>query len=123
MSDYISRQAAIDELAKKYYDTQNDYIMAVQVIGRLPTADVVEADKAQKEIDFWHDIAQSYEQTILKLSLNKADVVEVVRCKDCKHRVYDKERGWLYCSVYYGLGSVRDNNYCSFGERRSGKCG
>ena len=51
----------------------------------VPSVDVVEADKVQKEIDYWHDKAQSYEQTILKLALNKADVVEVVRCKDCKY--------------------------------------
>lgn len=48
-------------------------------IEAQPTVDVVKVEKAQKEIDYWHDKAQSYEQTILKLSLNKADVVEVVR--------------------------------------------
>ena len=39
-------------------------------IKEMPTADVVEVDKAQKEIDYWHDKAQSYEQTILKLSFS-----------------------------------------------------
>ena len=36
-----------------------------------------------------------------------ADVVEVVRCKDCKHRESDS-----LCE-YYG-----DNDFCSRGERR-----
>jgi len=45
------------------------------------------------------------------------DVVEVVRCKDCKHRIFDGSRDLFYCEMYYGLGSVSDNNYCSFGER------
>lgn len=42
---------------------------------------------------------------------NKADVVEVVRCKDCKH--YD---GGRFC--YYTEITVLDNDYCSYGERR-----
>lgn len=73
-------------------------------IDNIPTADVVEEDKAQKEIDYWHDKAQSYEQTILKLSLNKADVVEVVRCKDCVYRpclIMPHSYDFDYCS--YGL--------------------
>ena len=43
--------------------------------------------------------------------------VEVVRCKDCKHRIFDESRDLYYCEMYYGMGSVRDNNYCSYGER------
>ena len=78
MTDYIKREDAIKTL--EGWKISGEMILAI-----VPSADVVEVDKAQKEIDYWHDKAQSYEQTILKLSLNKADVVEVVRCKDCKH--------------------------------------
>ena len=90
-----------------------------------------EADKAQKEIDYWHDKAQSYEQTILKLSLNKADVVEVVRCKDCKHRpkkVGNEGNGFDYefseeyacpgyCEDGYYAELFDDSFYCAWGER------
>lgn len=110
MTDYIKREDAIKTL--EGWKISGEMILAI-----VPSADVVEVDKAQKEIDYWHDKAQSYEQTILKLSLNKADVVEVVRCKDCRHRTYDESRDMYYCEMYYGLGSVKDNNYCSFGER------
>ena len=118
MSDYISRQAAIDKLKSEPIGRMiiSKYNLDGWLEG-LPSADVVGADKAQKEIDYWHDKAQSYEQTILRLTLNKADVVEVVRCKDCKHKIFDKSRNLYYCNMYYGIGSVRDNNYCSFGER------
>ena len=51
--------------------------------------------------------------------INSADRVEVVRCKDCKYRYYDKERNLFYCQKYYGMGDVRDNNYCSFGENKN----
>lgn len=83
MTDYISRQAAIDILDETWVD-------GTEYMGDL-----------HKDFN----------------AIPAADVVEVVRCKDCKHRIYDKERDIYYCEMYYGLGSVRDNNYCSFGER------
>ena len=44
-----------------------------------------------------------------------ADVVEVVRCKDCKHgSQYTNDKVW--CSL--GATSYRPNDYCSYGERR-----
>lgn len=46
------------------------------------------------------------------------DTAEVVRCKDCDNRFYDKDRNLYYCTMYYGMGDVHDENYCSFGERR-----
>ena len=46
------------------------------------------------------------------------DAVEVVRCKECDNRFYDKDRNLYYCTMYYGMGDVHDENYCSFGERR-----
>lgn len=88
-----------------------------ELIDLQPTADVVEGDKAQKEIDYWHDKAQSYEQTILKLSLNKADVVEVVRCKDCRH--FRDRKLKLLDDIYEcdltGL-VTKPDNYCNYGE-------
>ena len=42
-----------------------------------------------------------------------ADVVEVVRCKDCKH--YD--RGICYCSSVKYVAHDK-NHYCGYGERR-----
>lgn len=90
------------------------------MIDVQPSADVVEVDKAQKEIDYWHDRAQSYEQTILKLSLNKADVVEVVRCKDCKHNHCELVAGeecWLCGLGHEGHKIDRQDFYCADGER------
>ena len=42
---------------------------------------------------------------------------ELVRCKDCLHRVHDEERGLYYCEKYYGQGDVSDENFCQWGER------
>ena len=41
----------------------------------------------------------------------------VVHCKDCTHR-YQHDSGRYFCEMYYGMGDVSDENYCSFGERR-----
>ena len=54
----------------------------------------------------------------LEFKLKLKDSVEVVRCKDCRHRIHDEERGLYYCEMYYGQGSVLDENYCQWGERR-----
>lgn len=108
MSDYIKREDA--ELVLKSWQ-----IGTFIDLGPIPSADVVEVDKAQKEIDYWHDKAQSYEQTILKLSLNKADVVEVVRCKDCKW--WDNEGDAERCAQKYGGMWAKPDGYCSYGER------
>ena len=50
-----------------------------------------------------------------------ADVVEVVRCKDCKHSTtYELWNGRPYIAcIYNGLISeVSADHYCSYGERR-----
>lgn len=48
-----------------------------------------------------------------------ADVVEVVRCKDCAY--YRDETSCClnpHCVVYYYGHRVREDHYCSYGERR-----
>ena len=44
-----------------------------------------------------------------------ADVVEVVRCKDCKH--YEPCTAVSYCNLYEDV-TTEPNAYCSYGERR-----
>lgn len=58
------------------------------------------------------------------------DIVEVVRCKDCKHRPYEDEGGniWepdggdftcplLFDDPYYN-GMPEDDFFCKYGERK-----
>lgn len=50
--------------------------------------------------------------------LPTADVVEVVRCKECKNRNTPECAMWYRCSVCDGQWSWEtDNDYCSYGER------
>lgn len=46
----------------------------------------------------------------------KADLVPVVRCKDCMHR-YEMPDGWSLCNRKMA-GMIRDSDFCSYGERR-----
>lgn len=61
--------------------------------------------------------------------IENADVIEIVRCKDCKHaRNYDdsQHHSWLYCenpratdSGYNeGYYYIEDDFFCADGERR-----
>ena len=57
-------------------------------------------------------------------AMSKADVVEVVRCKDCTRRV-DYE-GMIMCNKFghkfqgewYGLRATTEDHFCSYGERK-----
>ncbi len=56
--------------------------------------------------------------------MSKANNVEVVRCKDCKHLEIDP--GLRYdkriCLMRGGeYGYCKDNDFCSYGERREGE--
>ena len=58
-----------------------------------------------------------------------ADVVEVVRCKDCTHKIITSS-GRVMCkrnaikmeavAEWYGLTATNNNHYCSCGERKNG---
>ena len=45
-----------------------------------------------------------------------ADVVEVVRCKDCKYFYQD---GDIKVCKHWNCHSTTDDSYCSYGERRN----
>jgi len=49
--------------------------------------------------------------------IEKADVVPVVRCRDCKH--WDNGNLSFECPWDYGrYGSSDEDDFCSYGERR-----
>lgn len=47
-----------------------------------------------------------------------APVVEVVRCKDCKHCFVDGDDDWRYNVCYFNRNMVHDDWFCADGERR-----
>lgn len=45
-----------------------------------------------------------------------ADVAEVVRCRDCKHKVRTDANGIVICSEEHGMYCPTENDFCSYGE-------
>lgn len=88
--------------------------------------------KTEETQSLWHALQTGVVEYINRMPT--ADVVEVVRCKDCKHRpVYkdteihapqDHRSGWsdwacpYLCSDWYYNRMPKDNDFCSHGERR-----
>lgn len=93
MSDYIKREDAINKLADEYvFDARSEYE------GTFTRADFI--DDAKETL----------------ADIPNADVVEVVRCKDCKYYVPISDR----------IGECKDTrmnstymSYCSYAERKT----
>ena len=66
----------------------------------------IDADKLQEEFKESHGGKRS----LLIDTQPTADVVEVVRCKNCKHRKKN-----TFC--LYNMRYEDDNGFCSYGER------
>ena len=116
MSDYISRQAAIDE-------TQNgmdlDRIKSIGVYvpnnveGNKPMESYILRNAAINEI-YHHFPSLSHTEAAMVLhTVPSADVIEVVRCRDCaRYDTHDKRcRYWNH-----GIGVDLDG-FCSKGVR------
>lgn len=48
------------------------------------------------------------------------DAVPVVRCRECKHRKYDDIFGTLWCNRDSCTKRVKQDDFCSYGERKEG---
>ena len=47
-----------------------------------------------------------------------ADVVQVVRCKDCRKCSYDSLFDHWWCNMTLGTRRVKHDDFCSYGERK-----
>lgn len=69
------------------------------------------------------DYLKGYENGIIAASrimrsAEKVDAVPVVRCKECKRFVDDKEAYVTYCNKELQMLYARPDDFCSHGERR-----
>ena len=64
----------------------------------------------------WHDVLE------MLMEVPTADVVEVIRCKDCANWQIDwiptigGDKGCHYCEIF--VSSTEPLNYCGYAERR-----
>ena len=94
-------------------------------------AEYIDREKVIEEIYSWLDSVgsiiigkglSSYGELIgCMQDVPTADVVEVVRCKDCKH--FDKNKGYRdtkfsfsFCDKFHH-NITTENDFCSYGER------
>lgn len=69
----------------------------------------------------WLDQEDNTKHIICYHFKDKADVVEVVRCKDCTYW-QDNNGGYPHKECRWGKGETPDSNdFCSHGERKSEK--
>ena len=96
-------------------------------MAKFPTLDefVKQAvDLALDEFEYEGKTIREWAELILSGKL-----VEVVRCKDCKHSIWDEDEGLWKCvydaefdeqyGEYFGFAEYNDGlHFCSYGERR-----
>jgi hypothetical protein len=96
MAEYIEREATIEFIRLNYCKDCNNYN---GILCR----------------------SCSFDDAMLAIEdVPAADVVEVVRCKECKHSSFIKSCSKYECKK--GCGSLKySNDYCSYGERKCDK--
>lgn len=69
---------------------------------------------------FHKDICENYHPQTRTCDdyVDSADVVEVVRCKDCVHYIMPNIE---LCEMYGAMHCIDQNHYCGFGERKKFK--
>ena len=73
-------------------------------------------EQMKKMVAMYQDeLVPGMRKTIEELEQNR---VEVVRCKDCKHSI---EGGLDYCVCNKSHLLLKDDDFCSYGERRAGE--
>lgn len=88
-----------------------EYIKRQTVFDSLP---IVTEDKT---ISLYGAVADFM---VLVSAIPAADVVPVVRCKDCKHGdAFGEYTGVIWCP-YYEDQPVEPDHFCGYGERKDG---
>lgn len=94
------------------YDSHEITMNDLWVIDKVPTADVVDKERyvrARENADILSDALSEYQS---------ADMVEVVRCKDCVHHKNAPQTTDVWCERIDGL--LPKDWFCADGERREG---
>ena len=125
MSDYIKREDAINALKNAFDTVPMPYAIAEGILKDVPYADVV----SRKDYESMEHTVAVLNAEIMSNIMSRvkaltapnpfADVVEVVRCKDCKHH------NGVTCEFWsadpYEQSPALPDDYCSYGERKDGE--
>lgn len=85
----------------------------ISSLDELKYCYIPEAWSAWEEKPSWyaHEVADIVE------NLPTVDAVEVVRCKNCRHRGI-VGGGYRWCEAWSRIQTMGDDGFCNFGERR-----
>ena len=117
--DCINRQAAIDKVDRivKVNHLNPDMVWFTPNGVKTLMEDLPSAEPDDEAANYWHEKANSYEQTLVKLAQNKQP--EIIRCKDCKDYQTDWETSYPnrhYCATMDLV--MPEDGFCSYAERR-----
>lgn len=116
----IPSQEEAERFSEAYLAAQQDYYESLEE-GGLTMSDFISRDAVLAEIDKRFDESPVEDTNAWMLGRRivrqfpAADVVEVVRCKDCKSAQHDDLFGSLWCDGYH----VDADFYCANGKRRA----
>ena len=107
-NDLISRSALLEQM-HNHYEVRNPKQNATmdECCMMVIHAPAVDAETVFQHLDLMQEAFE----------MAKADLVPVVRCKDCKHyRTHGDIRGLCYYGT--GMRFMYNDGFCSYGERR-----
>lgn len=117
MSDLISRADAIEAVASITMSIHLSDVICDKLLA-LPSADAVSREEYEEVKAYMDTLVDAFIEDGEEL----AELVKVVRCKDCRHsRVYQTDsKGTMqtYCVAFIMSRTVTDDDFCSWGERR-----
>lgn len=89
-------------------------------MSRFIDVDKIDTEKAHKRNEiYYRDSFESGVVSTLHLlaKMPTADVVEVVRCKNCKHIGHELRFRKYSCKLYQ-MPYCSENDFCSYGKRK-----
>lgn len=107
-----------EDLTDAFVDVCDNEIFEA-IVERAPTVYAVSAN-AYEQVLWERDVAmEQLKEHGIPFGGIAPNVVEVVRCKDCKHGLIDDPElpNWYFCS-YHGCDWNYGEHFCSYGERK-----
>lgn len=94
----------------------NDYIRREEMIDAVDHLHIIPSIDGTGKPTPTEDFRIQFIGTVLKVK--SADVVQVVRCKDCRKCSYDPLFNYYWCNLTLGTRRVKSDDFCSYGERK-----
>ena len=101
---------------------QDGILDAIMNIHECPTIDAVPRQKYEEDMEnaFAHGYTDA--ESKYRKMIEDGELVEVVRCKDCKHKVTTEDGEYnprdIVCD-YWESDGLEETDFCSYGERRT----